>query len=70
MGYWHGSGIYSETVTREIVCAEMCGMCEDDKKTCEASWEEDLQTDDWGNIENDVTCDKCNHTFIYREERD
>jgi hypothetical protein len=45
-----GSGIYSEDVDREIVCAEQCRSCEDDK-TCDAVWEETLATDDWGNID-------------------
>ena len=68
MGYWHGSGIYSVTKTREIVCAEMCGSCEDDKTTCTAVWEEDFETDDWGNIEQSVECKLCNHSITYREE--
>ena len=64
-----GSGIYSETITREIVCAERCGSCEDEKTTCLAVWEEDFETDDWGNVEQDIECQSCKHSFTYREER-
>ena len=64
-----GSGIYSEDVDREIVCAERCEWCSDEGKTCDAVWEETLSTDDWGNIDNDVECAKCKHTINYKEER-
>ena len=62
-----GSGIYSEDVDREIVCAERCEDCGD--KVCDAVWEETLTTDDWGNIEMDVVCAKCGHTINYKEGR-
>jgi hypothetical protein len=65
-----GSGIYSETATREIVCKEQCWDCIDIKQVCEASFEVDFETDDWGNIEQEVTCEKCGHGFTYKEERD
>jgi hypothetical protein len=65
-----GSGIYSTTITREIVCAEMCGSCEEDKTTCTSVSEVDFETDDWGNVEQDVTCKICNHTYTFREESD
>lgn len=68
MGFWHGSGIYSTTITREIVCAEMCDSCVELKDTCEAVWEEDFQTDDWGNVECEVECKACDHKYTYREE--
>jgi hypothetical protein len=68
MGFWHGSGIYSTTITREIVCEEMCGSCEEDKTICKAISEVDFETDDWGNVEQDVTCAVCGHTYTYREE--
>ena len=64
-----GSGIYSEEVDREIVCAEKCSTCDEEGKTCDAVWEETLSTDDWGNIDNDVKCEKCGHTINYTEER-
>ena len=64
-----GSGIYSEDVDREIVCAERCESCSDEGKTCDAVWEETLSTDDWGNIDNNVKCEKCEHTINYKEER-
>jgi hypothetical protein len=65
-----GSGIYSETVTREIVCEEQCWDCIDIKQTCEAVFDVDLETDDWGNIEQEVTCKVCGHDYTYKEERD
>lgn len=65
-----GSGIYSETVTREIVCKERCSDCDEAGRTCESYWDEDLQTDDWGNIEQQVTCKTCRHSYTYNEERD
>jgi hypothetical protein len=64
-----GSGLYSEDVDREIVCAERCESCSDEGKTCDAVWEETLSTDDWGNIDNNVKCEKCEHTINYKEER-
>lgn len=63
-----GSGIYSEDVDREIVCAERCNDCDDAGQTCDAVWEETLTTDDRGNIDNDVKCNKCGHTINYTEE--
>ena len=68
MGYWHGSGTLGHTITREIVCKERCNDCEDSKATCDAVWDEDFETDDWGNVECDVTCKSCNHTYTFREE--
>jgi hypothetical protein len=68
MGYWHGSGTLGYTASREIVCSEKCSSCEDDKKTCDAVWEEDFETDDYGNIEADVECKTCKHTYTFREE--
>jgi hypothetical protein len=38
-----GSGIYSEDVDREIVCAERCNDCADNNQTCDAVWEENPQ---------------------------
>ena len=70
MGYWHGSGTLGWTVTREIVCAEMCSTCEENKTTCKAVWEEDFETDDWGNVEQSVECQECKHSITYKEEND
>jgi hypothetical protein len=64
-----GSGIYSETITREIVCKERCEDCDLESKTCNAVWEEDFATDDWGNVDQDVLCAQCKHTINYSEER-
>jgi hypothetical protein len=60
-----GSGIYSETITREIVCREWA-----ETDACDNIFIEDLETDDRGNVEQDVLCVKCGVTFTYREERD
>jgi hypothetical protein len=59
-----GSGIYSTTITREMVCAEMNW----DRKGCTGVWEEDFETDDWGNVEQKVTCPVCKDEFTYKEE--
>ena len=69
MGYWHGSGTLGHTITREIVCAEKCELCQESKNTCLAVWEEDFETDDWGNVEQEVACKICNHSFTYKEEK-
>jgi len=64
-----GSGIYSQTITREIVCKERCEECPEDQP-CASVWEQDFETDDWGNVDQDVQCKKCNHTINYTEERE
>ena len=63
-----GSGIYSQTITREVVCKERCLDCLGNK--CEAIWEEDFETNDWCNVDQDVVCAQCTHTINYREERE
>lgn len=63
-----GSGIYSQEVDREIVCAELCTECEEQSKTCDNYWTENMNTDDWGNIEYSTTCPKCEHKVTYKEE--
>ena len=63
-----GSGVYSESATREIICTERCEECTKLGKKCDAVWEEDFQTDDWGNIDQTVTCKKCEHEYTYKEE--
>lgn len=65
-----GSGIYSQTITREIVCDERCWTCDEEGKKCDAVFEEDFETDDWGNVDQTVKCNKCQHEFTYSEERD
>jgi len=57
-GSMMGSGIYSEEVTYEVECE--CGNL----------WEQDFMTDDWGNVEDDVTCAKCNEKFSFSRERE
>ena len=63
-----GSGIYSTTATHEMVCAEQCWDCGDN--VCTAVWEEDFETDDWGNIDQPVECKQCGHSFTFRRERE
>jgi len=64
-----GSGIYAEEVDVEIVCKEYCSDCNNDQ-ICEAVFTVNLMTDDWGNIDQSVKCEKCNHNIRYRQERD
>lgn len=63
-----GSGIYSVTETREIVCVEMCWDCIDINKKCDAVFTIDFETDDRGNIEQEVECKKCEHSYTFKEE--
>ena len=63
-----GSGIYSTTETREIVCVEMCWDCIDINKKCDAVFNIDFETDDRGNIEQEVNCEKCEHSYTFKEE--
>jgi hypothetical protein len=63
-----GSGIYSQDVDIEIVCAERCYDCED-KSPCKAVFKVNLTTDDWGNIDEYIYCEKCDHNYRYREEK-
>jgi hypothetical protein len=51
-----------------MVCAEMCDTCQDEKQTCAAVWDEDFETDDWGNVEQTVECELCKHSFTFKEE--
>jgi hypothetical protein len=60
-----GSGIYSTTITREIICKE---RCEDCVTPCDNVWTEDFETDDRGNVDQSVTCKKCQHGYGYEEE--
>lgn len=62
-----GSGIYSTTLTHEIVCAEKCSSCMDEDKTCDNVWEEDFETDDRGSIDTEVKCEICNHDITIQE---
>ena len=64
-----GSGIYSAEVSREIVCSERCWDCVDEKKECDAIWYEDFNTDDWGNIDETIKCEKCGHSYEFKEEK-
>jgi hypothetical protein len=68
-GSMMGSGIYSEGVTLEIVCKERCYDC-DGGQPCSSVWNEDLATDDWGNINQEVTCELCNHKYTIKVERE
>lgn len=62
-----GSGIYSQEVTLEIVCREICDDCFGGQP-CFSVWEEDFVTDDWGNIDQEVTCELCNHKYRIKVE--
>jgi hypothetical protein len=68
-GSMMGSGIYSEEVTREIVCKERCDECPENA-ACSTYWNEDFVTDDWGNIDQKVTCPTCKHSYTYKEEQE
>ena len=61
-----GSGIYSLNLDTEIVCKEYCYDC-DEKSPCDLVFKVNLSTDDWGNIDEDIECDKCKHTYRYME---
>lgn len=69
-GSMKGSGIDSVNHTAEMVCAERCNECSEQNKTCDAVWEEDFNTDDYGSVEADVTCEKCKHTFTYTYQQE
>lgn len=64
-----GSGIYSTTETREIICFEYCFDCIDMKKECSAIYDIDFETDDRGNIDQEITCKQCEHSYTYTEAR-
>lgn len=51
-GSMRGSGIYSKDVTISVTCDE-----------CDYEWDEDFATDDWGNVDTDVTCPSCSGVF-------
>ena len=68
-GSMMGSGIYSEEVTREIVCIERCFDCIDEKKECDAIFDVDFTTNDRGMIDQTIQCEKCGHTYDFKEER-
>jgi len=57
-GSMMGSGIYSSEITYEVECE------------CGNAWEQDFMADDWGNVEDDVVCPKCNEKFSFSRERE
>jgi len=66
----YGSGFYSVEKTIEVEC--LCGdeECITTKEPdgCGKVWEEDLNTNDYGDIDTSVICPKCQHRFgVYRE---
>ncbi len=68
-GSMMGSGIYSEEVTLEVVCAEYGGCdCDVETTKCKGVWEEDFHTDDWGRINQEITCPQCKHSFTFYRE--
>lgn len=52
-----GSGIYSEDFVMNVTCSE-----------CDHTFEADVTADDWGNINNDLECEKCGETFNFTQE--
>lgn len=68
-GSMMGSGIYSEEITLEVVCRERCDDCEG-SQPCLSVWEETFATDDWGNVDQEVTCELCNHKYSIKLERE
>lgn len=68
-GSMMGSGIYSEEITLEVVCRERCDDCFGGQP-CLSVWEETFTTDDWGNIDQEVTCELCNHKYSIKLERE
>ena len=51
-----GSGIYSFDITLGVDC------------DCGYAWDMDFVTNDWGNIDEYVTCPKCKEEFSFRYE--
>jgi len=33
-------------------------------------WDETFVTDDWGNVDQEVTCELCNHKYSIKLERE
>jgi len=62
-----GSGIYSQEVTLEVVCRESCSECSEGQH-CLSIWNQDFMTDDWGNIDQEVTCELCKHKYTIKKE--
>ena len=51
---WMGSGINSVVRDFWVTCPE-----------CNADWEDEFTVDDWGNVDEDVTCYKCDTQFNF-----
>ena len=58
-GSMRGSGIYVREVSLSVTCSE-----------CDHTFDADLQTDDWGRIDQDVICESCSATFNFTWEDD
>lgn len=56
-GSMRGSGIYAQDLVVDMECAH-----------CGHTWETDVTTDDWGNVDEDVTCPVCNEVFNFTME--
>ena len=65
-GSMMGSGIYCQEVTLEVVCHE--DGCDDCTDICQGRWSADFVTDDWGIVNDKVTCPVCKHTYRFRRE--
>jgi hypothetical protein len=55
-GSMYGSGIYSESVTLVVECE------------CGNDWEQDFNTDDYGNVSDKVKCASCDLEFNFERE--
>lgn len=62
-----GSGIYSQEAEVEFECNCDHETCLDGKGSegCGHTWITSVVTDDWGNIDADENCPKCNHKATY-----
>lgn len=62
-----GSGIYSEDVNVEVVCKEYEPYDIDGNRSqCEAVYYLDMATDDYGEIREYFTCEKCGAEYIVK----
>jgi hypothetical protein len=71
MSFYHGSGIYSTDKTYEVECECENDNCVTEKQAgCGNVWEQDFNTNDYGNIDTTIGCPKCSHNFNFSKEND
>lgn len=51
-GSMMGSGIFTELISLYVTCP-----------SCDIDWADDFVTDDWGRVEETVSCFNCGHDF-------